>query len=62
MIGFLCSLLLIGCCYVVRPDIFVTSRELKGHVQGLRDLNHYPLCRPLFAIGLDACFYMDKLK
>jgi hypothetical protein len=29
---------------------------------GCRDPNHQPFCRPLYAIGLDACLYRDKLK
>jgi hypothetical protein len=25
-------------------------------------VNHYPQCRPLYALGLDACLYRGKLK
>jgi len=26
------------------------------------DPHHYPLCMPVYPLGLDACFYRDKLK
>ncbi len=35
---------------------------LKGYLQDAGLSNHYPLCCPLFAFGLDACLYSDMLK
>jgi hypothetical protein len=39
----------------------VTSCAVKGYVQGAAGCNHYPLYRPLYALGLDACMYRGKL-
>jgi hypothetical protein len=39
----------------------VTSCVVKGYVQGAAGCNHYPLYRPLYALGLDACMYGGKL-
>jgi hypothetical protein len=35
---------------------------LKGYVQGAEDPNHYPLCRPLYALGLDALLAQSQAK
>jgi hypothetical protein len=35
---------------------------LTGFAQGSRSPNYYPLCRPLYAYGLDACFYTDTVN
>ncbi len=32
------------------------------NVQGPEAPSHYPICRPIYALGLDACLYRDKLK
>jgi hypothetical protein len=40
----------------------VNSGVLKGYFQDAAVSNHYPLCWPLFAFGLDACLYSDMLK
>jgi hypothetical protein len=34
----------------------------KGYVRSAGSPNLYPLCRPLYALGLDACLSRDKLK
>jgi hypothetical protein len=33
-----------------------------GYVQGVESPKPNPLCRPLYAFGLDDCFYSDELK
>jgi hypothetical protein len=33
----------------------VTSGVLEEYVQGAGGPNYYPLCGPLFALGLDSC-------
>jgi hypothetical protein len=35
---------------------------LKGYVQGAEDPNQYPLCRPLYALGLDALLAQSQAK
>ncbi len=35
---------------------------LKGYVQGAGGPQHCPLCRPLYALGLDAWLHMGRLK
>jgi hypothetical protein len=40
----------------------LTSYVLKQYVQSAGGPNHYPLCRPLDAFGLDAFLYGDTLK
>jgi len=42
-------------------DVLYPTAELKAYIQESGGLSHYPVSRPLYAFGLDACFYRDKL-
>jgi hypothetical protein len=60
---FLCNFVDMSCgLYWMLCVQVVTNGELKGYIQGAGCPHHYLLCRPLYALGLDACFYRDKLK
>lgn len=36
--------------------------QLKGHAQAAGGPNHYPLCRPLYVLSLNACLNRGKLS
>jgi hypothetical protein len=36
--------------------------RFKGRFQCSGSTNHYPLCRPSYALGLDACFVQHQAK
>jgi hypothetical protein len=61
---FLCNLINMHSSGFSRCSASMSSTVafLKAYVQGARGLNCYPLFRPLYTFGLDACLYREKLK